>query len=304
MAEPSNISRQSLLARLTDYYKLVAPHLIEDSAAWQKRFDEIYEKFGGSIANETKLQAKLEKKYGRDVKLTVTESAFLQPPKSKRQKTSALNPRPKPKLSPQEEELLLQPSTKVLDFTRNDFDAYTALHSEEGTLNLVLSSTQVMDNIDRCRRILPSTDPFFVDRPVHKPSTTSSVVPASNPTSILPKKMKEDPPLVALAQSLSSTPLALLSQAAANRTKVSVMVRYINCIRGTVVGFVDGFDKHFNIILANAVEFYYPRSVDSNTLTQEEMERRRRSSRYKSRKFRQLIIRGDNVVSVQEYSRK
>ncbi|GMH50930.1 hypothetical protein TL16_g00905 [Triparma laevis f. inornata] len=266
----ANLSKSSLKERLGAYYELVAPHLLENEATWASRFEEIYEKFGGSIPSEKKLQAKLAKKYGNDVKLPITTSAYLLPPKAKKHK---LSPVPKPTLTPEEEKALLQSSTKNIDFTSASFDAYTALHSEETAPDLFLSSTEILDNIDK--------------------------FPTQNKN-----KNKEDQPLIALAQSLKDAPLGLLSRCMASRSKVTVMVRYANCIRGTVVGFVDGFDKHYNMILSHAVEFYYPRSVDDNVSTQVEVERRRRNSRYKSRKFKQLIIRGDNVVTVQIYRNK
>ena len=150
-----------------------------------------------------------------------------------------------------------------------------------------------MDNIERCRRLLPVEDPFYV---------APLVLKKAGEEGDKKKKEKEDPPLVALAQSLKNTPLGLLTRCSASRTKVSVMVRYINCIRGTVVGFVDGFDKHCNIVLSHATECYHPRTVNDGLMTQEEVERNRRKARYKTRKFKQLIIRGDNVVMVREYN--
>lgn len=296
----ANLSKSSLKERLGAYYELVAPHLLENEATWASRFEEIYEKFGGSIPSEKKLQAKLAKKYGNDVKLPITTSAYLLPPKAKKHK---LSPVPKPTLTPEEEKALLQSSTKNIDFTSASFDAYTALHSEETAPDLFLSSSEILDNVDKFRRLLDPSDPFYVAPPAISPSSSSSTTTTTTATQNK-NKNKEDQPLIALAQFLKDAPLGLLSRCMASRSKVIVMVRYVNCIRGTVVGFVDGFDKHYNMILSHAVEFYYPRSMDDNVSTQVEVERRRRNSRYKSRKFKQLIIRGDNVVTVQIYRNK
>jgi hypothetical protein len=51
----ANISKDSFKQRLEAYYHIVAPPILQDSS-WSTRFDEIYDKFGGSIAGEEKVR--------------------------------------------------------------------------------------------------------------------------------------------------------------------------------------------------------------------------------------------------------
>ncbi|PXF46718.1 Small nuclear ribonucleoprotein Sm D-like protein [Gracilariopsis chorda] len=72
-------------------------------------------------------------------------------------------------------------------------------------------------------------------------------------------------------------PLQLLKRAADHALNVRVCIRERHRIRGFVEGVVDAFDKHFNLVLSNAVVKDHdckPRSVN------------------------QLFIRGENVVHV------
>ncbi|GMH49789.1 hypothetical protein TrRE_jg3135, partial [Triparma retinervis] len=75
------------------------------------------------------------------------------------------------------------------------------------------------------------------------------------------------------------------------------------CIRGYVVGFVVGFDRHFNLLLSSATETYSTRLVDLSGLSQAQAEESRRRDGYgkgiKTRSIKQMMIRGDMVVSVQ-----
>jgi len=53
-----DLGRKSLQSRLSSFYSLVAPEKLVD---FESKFDDIYNKYGGSIENERKLQRKLRK---------------------------------------------------------------------------------------------------------------------------------------------------------------------------------------------------------------------------------------------------
>ena len=70
-----SLGKPSLRLRLEAYYSLIAPETIADEASWRERFEQIYDKFGGTVEGEAKLAAKLAKKYGNNVRLLLTTTA-------------------------------------------------------------------------------------------------------------------------------------------------------------------------------------------------------------------------------------
>ena len=73
-SQPTLPSIRSLKARLEAYYTLIAPDTIKDSVEWRTKFDQIYQKYGGSYTGERKLANKLAKKYGNAVRLMVAQN--------------------------------------------------------------------------------------------------------------------------------------------------------------------------------------------------------------------------------------
>eukprot|EP00804_Cyclotella_cryptica_P029113 CCRYP_005302-RB/>CCRYP_005302-RB protein AED:0.34 eAED:0.34 QI:47/-1/1/1/-1/0/1/91/163 len=109
------------------------------------------------------------------------------------------------------------------------------------------------------------------------------------------------------------------------------MIRYVDCVRGTLTGYLMAFDKHFNMIMRDVDEVYGGRitqradaveAADGRQQTSEtslnttdcappkaklEAQRRRcyppdggggPGPAIKQRYFHQLMVRGDNVVMV------
>lgn len=62
-----SLGKPSLRHRLESYYSLIAPDAIADKEDWKRKFEIIYNKFGGSVEGETRLANKLSKKYGNQV---------------------------------------------------------------------------------------------------------------------------------------------------------------------------------------------------------------------------------------------
>jgi small nuclear ribonucleoprotein (snRNP)-like protein len=334
-----SLGKPSLRYRLESYYSLVAPDAIADVPEWKRKFEIIYNKYGGTVEGETKLSLKLAKKYGNHVRLLVA------PPhrsmKGKQQSDVMTSSRT------QYNEMYyeideLQRGSKVLDFTSARFDAAHALIAPERDViqsnpTIHLDSTmkqnsqqcKQLDNISKFRSLLPTCDPQMIEAKARNVRNTY-IQKSSN---IEDKTHKKVPMLLALAEKYEnnkSGPLSLLYSIAINRQRARVMVRYVDCVRGTLTGYVMAFDKHFNLIMRDVDEIYSGRitqcskAVESvggtqtlnettliNTVAppKAKLEAQRRKCyppdgsggpgpAIKQRYFHQIMVRGDNVVMI------
>eukprot|EP01082_Thalassiosira_pseudonana_P005265 g4968.t1 g4968 contig18:345932-347258(-) len=300
-----SLGKPSLRYRLESYYSLIAPDAIADKEDWKRKFEIIYNKFGGSVEGETRLANKLSKKYGNQVTLLVAP-----PHRSMRQNqgdvssVSAVKKYDEKHYEEDGERL----GSKVVDFTSPKFDALYAL------VVAPERSSQKKHHVPK--------------QPTAEEATK-----------------KKPPMFLAMASKYehkNSGPLSLLYSILANRQRVRVMVRYVDCVRGTLTGYLIAFDKHFNMILKDVDEVYSGRvtrnaeavefagSTEQSTLkgslrgtTNDEddnynshhgpskavLESQRRKCyptdgsggpgpAVKQRYFHQLLVRGDNVVMV------
>ncbi|KAL7539035.1 hypothetical protein ACHAXR_011764 [Thalassiosira sp. AJA248-18] len=345
---PVSLGKPSLRHRLVSYYSLIAPDAIADEEKWKKNFEIIYNKYGGTVEGETKLAAKLAKKYGNRVRLLVA------PPHRSMQRQlqrSRLNREAAVSASAKHDESYygideVRKGSKVLDFTSARFDALFALNAPEGIVmdanptiftGSMAKSTK-LDNISKFRSFLPKCDPQRLE-PTKIISAPRKTDTASNPN-VEEVKKKKPPIFLSMAsryESKNSGPLSLLYSIVANRQRARVMVRYVDCIRGTLTGYLIAFDKHFNMILKDVDEVYSGRvtrhsgAVDVASAPSEcgslltanhdnkedvpnapykpklEAQRRRcyppdgsggPGPAVKQRYFHQLLVRGDNVVMV------
>lgn len=120
----------------------------------------------------------------------------------------------------------------------------------------------------------------------------------------------------------SKGPISLLNKFKINRTRVKIYTRKEHGVRGTVTGFIEAFDKHFNIALVDCVEIWKRRkfkfSVNNVALLgqPEDCTRLLISMGIKvpeistksvsrkvvecTRKISQLMVRGEDVILVAE----
>lgn len=332
---PVSLGKPSLRHRLESYYSLVAPEAIADAEDWKRKFEIIYNKYGGTVQGETKLSQKLAKKYGQQVRLLVAP-----PHRSMRGgQTSAGNVPSGSKHDEQYYEVTeSQRGSKVLDFTSEHFDAVYALNALERDVvrsnpfifGSATRNIQQLDNISKFRPLLPKCDPQMVEPKVRN---VPNKQPAKDTSSTDDAKQKKVPMLLAMSakyESKKSGPLSLLYSIVANRQRARVMVRYVDCVRGTLTGYVLAFDKHFNMIMRDVDEVYSGR-ITQNTRAVEavggtqtstetliintcappkaKLEAQRRKCyppdgsggpgpAIKQRYFHQLMVRGDNVVMI------
>ena len=99
------------------------------------------------------------------------------------------------------------------------------------------------------------------------------------PTSTSDMRVKV-PVLTALISTFeNSGPLSLLHSIHVKRQRIRVMIRYVDCIRGTLTGYLLAFDKHMNMILRDVDEVYSGRvtkAYDGMGLSKSELEYQRR----------------------------
>jgi small nuclear ribonucleoprotein (snRNP)-like protein len=314
----------------------VAPEAISDSEDWKRKFEIIYNKYGGSVEGETKLSQKLAKKYGSQIRLLIA------PPHRSMKDNRGSDGAPPPGMKRDEKHFEVtesQRGSRVLNYTSEHFDAAYALLAPEKDvirsnpsmqLDQKTNQSQKLDNISKFRSLLPICDPQRID--LKAKSIPIKVATKANATD--DAKQKKVPMLLSISakyESKRSGPLSLLYSIVANRQRARVMIRYVDCVRGTLTGYIIAFDKHFNMIMRDVDEVYSGR-ITQNTKAVEavggtqktntdtsiinscappkaKLEAQRRKCYppdgsggpgpiIKQRHFHQLLVRGDNVVMV------
>jgi len=362
---PVSLGKPSLRHRLESYYSLVAPEAISNKEEWTRKFEIIYNKYGGDHIKERKLADKLAKKYGEQVRLLVApphRSQLLQRGSSGRQEidNSGIN---KANDVHDEQHYKIDDdriNSKILDFTSPNFDPIYALSAPEGIVvesnASIFSSSPIsvatkLDNISKFRALLPECDPQRLEPNTKRQKNKSNNTAAQNKRAVLAsnnnetataeQKKKKLPLFLSMASSYehpTSGPLSLLYSILQNKQRIRIMIRYVDCIRGTLTGYLIAFDKHFNMILKDVDEVYGGRvTLDVGAVelaatttaagggnggehhqqqqeaaaapSKPKLEAQRRKCypkdgsggpgpAVKQRYFNQLMVRGDNVVMV------
>ena len=278
---PVSLGKPSLRYRLESYYSLIAPDAIADTDKWKQNFEVIYEKYGGTVEGETKLSNKLAKKYGGQIRMLVApphrrDKRDLNTDNIQHGATSKYRRHDESYYEIDESRV----DSKILDFASSKFDAHYALIAPDvvvmsanpSVFSDINAGDSRLDNISKFRAFLPECDPHRV---VHT-STNKLPPPASNKNESHPVNAGAPAKKISMFLSMSSHyenknsgPLSLLYSMVANRQRARVLVRYVDCIRGTLTGYLIAFDKHFNMILKDVEEIYsgritkYPKAMES-----------------------------------------
>ena len=265
-----SLGKPSLRLRLEAYYSLIAPETIADEASWRKRFEQIYDKFGGTVEGEAKLAAKLAKKYGNNVRLLLTTTSANGTNTSTNTPSDAQSHATASNRSEEWYELTASEfNSGDVSFVSSSFDPYAALSAEIHDVlkaNPFVAQAPMIDNVSKFRRLLPGEDPQHLlpsKRSAAAAAATRAQQKAASGASATAATHKIAIPgaFTALADRFDKGPFALLRDIHAKKQRVRVMIRYVDCVRGTLTGYVLAFDKHFNMILRDVDEVYSGRAT-------------------------------------------
>jgi len=280
---PISLGKPSLRRRLEDYYSLISPDVIqnENGEEWKKKFELIYDKYGGSVQGEFKLAQKLAKKYGGNVirlKLTtsagnVSGNANSNANPNANEKNQKISSHPE---SWYEFDSKTKNNSGILDFTSENFDPIATL-SKSTPVSKVYDANPnpfavkddkgvpipvpFLDNISKFQGYLPTCDPLY-KAPIlriRKRNANEDATSTSTSTSAMKKKIPVFTAMAAQYEHADAGPLSMLHSIHVQRQRVRVLVRYVDCIRGTLTGYLVAFDKHFNMILRDVDEVYTSR---------------------------------------------
>lgn len=173
---------------------------------------------------------------------------------------------------------------------------------------------QALDNLSRCRQLLPKIDAGYVERREHKArqgvSAQARQGKVRNSVVRFSSGFREPLPITCFAEAFHSQlslaekkqkqkdclifgPLAVLKILFENRARVRVVVRGARSVKAIVTGFLKAFDKHCNMILMDVEERRVSAGkwVPAGGGSGDDSPRKRRY-------MKQLFVRGENVAVV------
>jgi len=278
-----SLGKPSLKTRLEAYYALVAPEQIasNNNEQWRARFDQIWDKYGGTHAGEQKLASKLAQKYGTAVRLltAVTSGDDEDHPQRGVGRQEPMSCHPIVQQHTEEWYALneKEKGSGCVDFLSDRFDPVAALHPRN--VDEILSGAgphvpdfvqgaPILDRVDQFRCLLPVTDPLYRLPPTSKKKQpkqhrggdpTGAAVASSSKEGITKNSSKAPSCFAAIAALHEKGPLSVLYKAFTQRQRVRVVIRYVDGIRGTLTGYLTAFDKHMNLLMRDVDENYTPR---------------------------------------------
>lgn len=103
-----------------------------------------------------------------------------------------------------------------------------------------------------------------------------------------------------IAHAVKSSPMDFIKHAMVNKSKVCVVIRRVNSIRGVLTGIVKAMDKHMNLCLLQVKEYVYHRNAIGpiSGIIPSRLSKSFHVESYHVCYSKQLLVRGDNIVMV------
>ena len=197
---------------------------------------------------------------------------------------------------------------EALDFLSDKFDAKKVLFcSDIDLICLPEPDAMPLDNITKCKSLLPENDEHYDKRILMARKVTTSSTTKKKSSVLKTGKLSS------VADCFQVGPMSLLRKCFRNKSKISVRTRAIAGERGRISGVLDAFDKHMNLILRNAVETQLVK-VEGSKLLESIYAGHPKPASLRGlilkkdktytipviRKFRSLLVRGDMVILISE----
>ncbi|KAI9913074.1 hypothetical protein PsorP6_005721 [Peronosclerospora sorghi] len=289
---------------------------------------EIVRKF---IGRESLLSAKLFKKYGEAPDFTSpVDSSHVTLESKTRGPAFVSRVKYQTDFKPYE---LPKATASPLDLRSARFNALEALRAPNRQLKLLLATAFPMDNIQKCRHLLPESDANRQDLVIRSKKKNSMAAESKASTAKKAPSPSLFEQLAGLAylvfasvvfflnwfydDTYTDGPFRVLRRCFLERMRVFVVIRRVNSVRGTCSGFLKAFDKHMNLVLLDVTQECIPlctherlmrevregkRTISDAVFSAANGRRNRcifASAGGTQREYvKQLFIRGDNVVSV------
>lgn len=179
---------------------------------------------------------KLSRKYGDTVRLLVVSVDTTLSAPQKRRLAEVANRSDEADTEQQYELTQEERGSNDISLLSRRFNPYKALHAQQETSEIVLiKDAPILDNISKARYLLPSDDPlYFV------PPNAGKVYAKREMNAAKSDKPKKLPMFATIAISHEHGPLSILFECLIKRRRIRILVRYVNCIRGTLTGFLKG----------------------------------------------------------------
>eukprot|EP01117_Protostelium_nocturnum_P011642 TRINITY_DN4235_c0_g1_i1.p1 TRINITY_DN4235_c0_g1~~TRINITY_DN4235_c0_g1_i1.p1 ORF type:complete len:240 (+),score=84.14 TRINITY_DN4235_c0_g1_i1:60-779(+) len=213
-------------------------------------------------------------------------------------------------------------SRDLLNFFSPNFDAKLALERiTNDKWPSELPKVKALDNLEKCRALLPPEDPNFIKHKSVKreeESKASASVPLNEYELRIKEiedrrnrerkeaiearrktEVKKETVLKEIIGKLDIGPLGMLHNLLTSKSRVKVLIRRVADVRGFCVGTLLAFDKHFNLVLSDVHEEYYTHQwVPIEEKNEGEKKKYEKVSTKHTKEYRQLFIKGDNVILV------
>ena len=188
--------------------------------------------------------------------------------------------------------------SNVLDIYSTEFDPVRALKAD--VIPLPFPGEKSLDRLYKFRRLLPKNHPDFnINVSLGKVDTSEKNRKKIEEKMVQKIKEKQKETFVnAISNSFEKGPLSILKRCFIEQRRIKMWIRRLNGIKGTCEGYLEAFDRHFNVVLSDVSEDFL--MFDKYVLVPSSGKRLKKKAVLKPRKryFKRIFLRGDNVALI------